>query len=76
MLYFNSVTGKYTGGQKDIDINLVFFKKASKKINLKTWDHALERSSGINHKSRVSYPGPGFLSILHGLRCRKSTIMD
>ena len=24
--------------------------------------HALKRSPGINSKSRVSYPGPGFLS--------------
>ena len=26
------------------------------------WGHALERSPGIIRKSRVSYPGPGFLS--------------
>ena len=26
------------------------------------WGHALKRSLGINRKSRVSYPGPGFLS--------------
>ena len=26
------------------------------------WGHALKRSSGIIRKSRVSYPGPGFLS--------------
>ena len=26
------------------------------------WGHALKRSPGINHKSRVLYPGPGFLS--------------
>ena len=26
------------------------------------WGHALRRSPGINCKSRVSYPGPGFLS--------------
>ena len=26
------------------------------------WGHALQRSPGINRKSRVSYPGPGFLS--------------
>ena len=26
------------------------------------WGHALKRSSRINHKSRVLYPGPGFLS--------------
>ena len=26
------------------------------------WGHALERSSGINHKSRVLYHGPRFLS--------------
>ena len=26
------------------------------------WGHALKRSPGINRKSRVSYPGPGFLS--------------
>ena len=26
------------------------------------WGHALKRSPGINSKSRVSYPGPGFLS--------------
>ena len=26
------------------------------------WGHALKRSPGIIHKSRVSYPGPGFLS--------------
>ena len=26
------------------------------------WGHALKRSPEINHKSRVSYPGPGFLS--------------
>ena len=25
------------------------------------WGHALKRSPGINHKSRVSYPGPAFL---------------
>ena len=25
------------------------------------WGHALKRSSGINRKSRVSYPVPGFL---------------
>ena len=27
------------------------------------WRHALKRSPGINRKSRVSYPGPAFLSI-------------
>ena len=26
------------------------------------WGNALKRSPGIIHKSRVSYPGPGFLS--------------
>ena len=26
------------------------------------WGHALKRSPRINHKSRVSYPGPDFLS--------------
>ena len=26
------------------------------------WGNALKRSPGINRKSRVSYPGPGFLS--------------
>ena len=26
------------------------------------WGHALKRSHGIIRKSRVSYPGPGFLS--------------
>ena len=26
------------------------------------WGHALKSSPGINRKSRVSYPGPGFLS--------------
>ena len=26
------------------------------------WEHALERSPVIYRKSRVSYPGPGFLS--------------
>ena len=26
------------------------------------WGHALNRSPEINRKSRVSYPGPGFLS--------------
>ena len=26
------------------------------------WEHALKRSPGIIRKSRVSYPGPGFLS--------------
>ena len=26
------------------------------------WGHAPKRSPGINRKSRVSYPGPGFLS--------------
>ena len=26
------------------------------------WGHALKRSPGINCKSRVSYPSPGFLS--------------
>ena len=26
------------------------------------WGHALKKSPGINHKSRVSYPSPGFLS--------------
>ena len=26
------------------------------------WGHALNRSHGINRKSRVLYPGPGFLS--------------
>ena len=26
------------------------------------WEHALKRSPGINRKSIVSYPGPGFLS--------------
>ena len=26
------------------------------------WGHALKKSPGINRKSRVSYPGPGFLS--------------
>ena len=26
------------------------------------WGHALKRSAGIIRKSRVSYPGPGFLS--------------
>ena len=26
------------------------------------WGHALKRSPGINRKSRVWYPGPGFLS--------------
>ena len=26
------------------------------------WGHALKRSPGINCKSRVLYPGPGFLS--------------
>ena len=26
------------------------------------WGHALKRSPEINRKSRVSYPGPGFLS--------------
>ena len=26
------------------------------------WGHALKRSPGINRKSRVSYPVPGFLS--------------
>ena len=26
------------------------------------WGHALKRSPGISRKSRVSYPGPGFLS--------------
>ena len=26
------------------------------------WGKALKRSPGIIHKSRVSYPGPGFLS--------------
>ena len=26
------------------------------------WVHALESSPGINSKSRVLYPGPGFLS--------------
>ena len=26
------------------------------------WGHALKRSPGIIRKSRVSYPGPGFLS--------------
>ena len=26
------------------------------------WGHALEISPGINRKSRVLYPGPGFLS--------------
>ena len=26
------------------------------------WGHALKRSPGINRKSRVLYPGPGFLS--------------
>ena len=26
------------------------------------WGHALERPLGINRKSRVLYPGPGFLS--------------
>ena len=26
------------------------------------WGHALKRSPGINRKSMVSYPGPGFLS--------------
>ena len=26
------------------------------------WGHALKRSPGIIHKSRVSYAGPGFLS--------------
>ena len=26
------------------------------------WDHALKRSPGINRKSRVLCPGPGFLS--------------
>ena len=31
---------------------------------------------GINRKSRVSYSGPDFYLVLHGLRCRKSTIMD
>ena len=25
------------------------------------WGNALKRSPGINRKSRVSYPGPGFL---------------
>ena len=37
------------------------------------WGHALKRSPGINRKSRVSYPGPGFLS---SATCRKTTIMD
>ena len=26
------------------------------------WGNALKRSPGINRKSKVSYPGPGFLS--------------
>ena len=26
------------------------------------WGHALKRSPGINRKTMVSYPGPGFLS--------------
>ena len=26
------------------------------------WGHALKRSPGMNHKSRLLYPGPGFLS--------------
>ena len=26
------------------------------------WGHALKRYPGINHKSRVMYPGPGILS--------------
>ena len=26
------------------------------------WGHALKRSPGINRKSRVLYPSPGFLS--------------
>ena len=26
------------------------------------WGHALKRFPGINHESRVSYPGPRFLS--------------
>ena len=26
------------------------------------WGHVLNRSPGINRKSRVMYPGPGFLS--------------
>ena len=28
---------------------------------LPAWGHALKRSPGINRKSRVLYPGPGFL---------------
>ena len=35
------------------------------------WGHALKRFPGINRKSRVSYPGPGFYLVLHGLCCRK-----
>ena len=40
------------------------------------WGNALKRSPGIIRKSRVSYPGPGFLSSATWPRCRKSTIMD
>ena len=40
------------------------------------WGHALKRSPGIIRKSRVSYTVPGSYLVLHGLRCRKSTIMD
>ena len=40
------------------------------------WGHALKRSPGIIRKSRVLYPGADFYLVLHGIRCRKSTIMD
>ena len=49
------------------------------------WGHALKRSPGINRKSRVSYPGPGFLSSAtwpllpkkhyNGLNCLKGQVV-
>ena len=41
------------------------------------WGHALKRFPGINRKSRVLYPGPGFLySTTCYIAHAKSTYMD
>ena len=45
----------------EVDSAARLFKRVSSVWNC-LWGHALKRSPGINCKSRVLYPGPGFLS--------------
>ena len=40
------------------------------------WGHALKRYPEINPKVGYCIPVPDFYLVLHGFRCRKSTIMD